>query len=264
MNPLAVVPTYLTTTGDLDVALTAIGSLCETAPDAGILVVDDGSPRPELVEALQAAASERFQAEVYAKDENSGFARTVNVGLRRALEEGRDAVLVNADVEFFEPGWLDRMVSQERSDGDGLASVVGARLLYPSGLIQHAGVYFSILTRSFGHIYQYGPGDLPEALTARVCPVTAALQFIRHECLTGVGLYDEEFRMGFEDVDYCIRTFKSGRECVYQPKVLAFHHESLFRGRPSPKLADWQARSAILLNRKYARENFAQWVPAVV
>jgi GT2 family glycosyltransferase len=262
VKPLAVVPTYLRSAEDLDVALTAIGSLHATA-DTDILVVDDGSPAPELVEALE-AATEGFQAEVHRKETNSGFSKTVNVGLLRARKEGRDAVLVNADVEFFQSGWLERMQQQERSNGEGLASIVGARLLYPNGLIQHAGVYFSILTRSFGHIYQYGPGDLPEALWARRCPVTAALMFIRHECMDGIGLYDEGFQMGFEDVDYCIRAFKSGRECVYQPKVLAFHHESLFRGRPSPKIADWQARSFVRIMRKYARENFIEWVPSVI
>jgi GT2 family glycosyltransferase len=262
VKPLAVVPTYLRSTEDLEVAITAVASLAATA-DAEILVVDDGSPRADLVDALEAATA-GFESEVHRKEDNTGFSRTVNVGLAAALEEGRDAVLVNADVEFFQSGWLERMQGQEREDGSGPASIVGARLLYPNGLIQHAGVYFSILTRSFGHIYQYGPGDLPEALWARRCPVTAALMFIRHECMEAIGLYDEQFQMGFEDVDYCIRAFKSGRECVYQPKVLAFHHESLFRGRPSPKLADWQMRSLIYLNRKYARENFAEWVPSVI
>jgi GT2 family glycosyltransferase len=263
VKPLAVVPTYLRSPEDLEVALTAIASLRSSAPEADVLVVDDGSPATHLVDELE-MASLGLESEVHRKQSNDGFSITVNVGLNRARDEGRDVVLVNADVEFFEGGWLERMVRQERSDGDGLASVVGARLLYPNGLIQHAGVYFSILTRSFGHIYQYGPGDLPEALSARRCPVTAALMFIRHECLEAVGVYDEHFQMGFEDVDYCLRTFKSGRECVYQPLVRAFHHESLFRGRPSPKLADWQARSFIYLNRKYAGENFVQWVPAVV
>jgi hypothetical protein len=54
----------------------------------------------------------------------------------------------------------------------------------------------------------------------------------------------------------------AGGECVYQPKVRATHHEQMFRGRPSPKLADWQQRSFLRLMAKHRETNFAEWVPA--
>lgn len=262
-DSLVVVPTYIRSPRDLQVTLTMLESLRKTQPDVDCLVVDDGSPAIELVDEMGAATS-RLQFELYRKDANEGFSKTVNVGLRRALEQGQNAVLVNADIEFIDTRWLERMEIQERQDGTGLASVVGARLLYPTGLIQHAGIFFSLLHRTFGHIYQYAPGDLPEALHARACPVTGALQFIRHECLDTVGIYDDEFTMGFEDVDYCIRAWLSGRQAVYQPEVRAFHHESLFRGVPSPKVADWQNRSWIYFMTKYRTTSFAEFVPSLV
>ena len=83
------------------------------------------------------------------------------------------------------------------------------------------------------HRFQYGPNDLPEALVPCRCPVTAALQLIRHETLETVGIYDEGYRMAFEDVDYCLRVFEAGLECIYEPSVRAFHREKFFRGRPS-------------------------------
>ena len=55
-------------------------------------------------------------------------------------------------------------VMRARTDTQGRpAAVVGARLLYPNGLLQHAGVYFSRLNRGFAHRFNHGPGDLPEA-----------------------------------------------------------------------------------------------------
>lgn len=262
-QPQIVVPTYVRSPGDLQLTLDMMQSLRVTEPDAKVLLIDDASPAPALVDEIEAASS-RLEMELIRKEENEGFARTVNVGLRRALDEGRDAVLVNADMEFFEAGWLERMQRQQRSDEQGPAEVVGGLLLYPSGLIQHAGIFFSLLHRSFGHIYQYAPQDLPEAGYARRCPVTGALQFIRHATLEKVGLYDEEFRMGFEDVDYCIRVFLAGGECVYQPRVRAYHYESMFRGQPSPKLAEWQANSWWYFMQKYKATNFAEWVPSLV
>ena len=91
--------------------------------------------------------------------------------------------------------------------------------------------------------------------------MTGALQFIRHSCLETVGIYDEKFSMGWEDVDYCIRTFLEGEACVYNPNVRAFHHEMMFRGRPSEKVRDWQAKSFLYLCVKYERQSFAGLVP---
>lgn len=262
MKPLVVIPTYLTEPEDVETVRTAIDSVRKTEHDAvDILVVDDGSPERELVGLLEAQSSQ-LKFDLHRKDENSGFSKTVNVGLRRCLEEDRDAILLNADMEITTPNWLGHFRATTGSDGD-LASVVGAMLLYPDGTIQHAGVYFSLLTRTFDHRYKHGPANLPEALRKEVCPVTAAFMFIRHDCLAEVGIYDEDFKMGWEDVDYCIRTFLAGRQCVYNPNVRGFHYEMKFRGRPNPKIKDWQDQSFVYLIMKYQNQSFADFVPFV-
>jgi GT2 family glycosyltransferase len=257
---IAVVPTYLRTPEDLDVLLRCLVSLRETAPQADVLVVDDRSPAADLVDMIEHAGDE-LGIELRRRPVNGGFSRAVNVGLRRALDEGRDAVLVNADIEFHEQRWLEPML--ERTDTTGApAAVVGARLLYPNGLLQHAGVYYSALHRFWSHRYALGPGDLPEALMPCRCPVTGALQLIRHECLADVGLYDESFRMGWEDVDYCLRVFAAGRECIYEPTACAMHAESLFRSRTGEGQDDWQNESWRALGRKYAATDLSAFMPS--
>lgn len=266
MKPLIVIPTYVTKATDMELLDACLRSIEMTAGDTSdVLVVDDFSPDDDLKNGLH-HMTERIGGEVVFKPENTGFSRTVNVGLRRALQEGRDVVLCNADIEFdHTKDWLDRMLTQTASDGSDLAPIVGARLLYPDGRIQHAGVYFSLLTRSFGHIYQHGPGNLPEANRPRVCPVTGALQLIRHSTLEKLGLYDERFRMGFEDVDYCVRAWKEGLESVYAPGVIATHHESVFRSTQDPKskLARWQHESWLYFAEKWGSSNFAEFVPSL-
>lgn len=262
-KPLSIIPTYLRRPQDLDVFVTCLRTLRETAGDrCDVLVVDDGSPDLELARALRTQC-DLYDAELCPKEENEGFSRTVNVGLRRALDEGRDAILVNSDIEFgLTTDWLGLMLRQTRDDGDGLASVVGALLIYPNGLIQHGGIFFSLLTREFGHRFHYGPGDLPEAQVATVCPVTAALQFIRHECLAEVGVYDEEgFRLGWEDVDYNVRTWLSGRQCVYQPGIRAIHHEQFTRGQVNEKIERWTHESWMRFAAKWSDQSFAEFVP---
>lgn len=260
MKPLVVIPTFLREPGDVEVTLEAVRSVQKTEADnAEVLCVDDGSPAGDLVDELERHTSE-LPFEVHRKSMNEGFSKTVNVGLRRALNEGRDAVLMNADMEVTTPMWVSRFRAT-KDEQQQPAAVVGALLCYPTGLIQHAGIYFSLLTRTFDHYYKYGPMNLPEALKPRICPVTGAFQYIRHSTLEKVGLYDENFYMGWEDVDYCIRTFLSGEQCVFNPEVRGFHHEMMFRGRPSPKVADWQAKSWVYLAEKYAEQSFAGLVP---
>src|SRR5215213_9115206 len=135
---LAVVPAYVRRESDMELLLTTLVTLQNTAPHVRTLVVDDASPAAHLVDQLAAIAGE-VGADVVRNAENSGFARTVNVGLREALATGADAVLVNADIDFDRPGWLEPMLLRTDTLGRP-AAVVGAKLLYPSGTIQHAGV----------------------------------------------------------------------------------------------------------------------------
>ena len=257
---LAVVPTYLRTPEDLDVLLRCLVSLRQTAAQADVLVVDDCSPAAELVDMIELAAGE-LEVELVRRPRNGGFSRTVNVGLRRALEEGRDAVLVNADIEFHWSRWLEAML--ERTDTSGApAAVVGARLVYPNGLLQHAGVFYSALHRRWSQRFAFGPADLPEALVPARCPVTGALQLIRHDCLAAVGVYDEAFRMGWEDVDYCLRVFASGRECIYEPAARATHAESLFRSRTPAGQDGWESDSWRTMRAKHADTDLTPYMPA--
>jgi O-antigen biosynthesis protein len=259
---LCVIPSYLRTPAELDVLIRCLVSLATTAPGAAVMVVDDGSPAGELVDALEVACDELGFALVRS-DENAGFSATVNVGLRYALDAGLDAVLVNADIEFIDAGWLDRM--RDRTDAQGRpAAVVGARLLYGNGTIQHAGVFLSLLNRDWLHRFQYGPNDLPEALVACRCPVTAALQFIRHETLVEVGLYDEGYRMCFEDVDYCLRVFEAGLDCIYEPSVRAYHLEKFFRSTPNDRIQRWTVESVARMKMLWGHKDLSQWVPEVL
>jgi GT2 family glycosyltransferase len=246
---------------DLGMAVRTVETLRETAGDrCDVLFVDDASPEDDLVAGLREAAN-RFDADMVAKDANEGFSRAVNVGLRRCLRDCTDAILVNADIEFgLTEDWLGLMLKQ-RGENGRLAAIVGGLLVYPNGLIQHGGIYFSLLTREFGHRFQWGPGNLPEAQVAARCPVTGALQFIRHETLMALGPYDETFKLGWEDVDYGIRAFLSGRECIYQPGIRAVHHESAFRGRADEKILKWTEQSWLRFCGKYSDVSFAEFVP---
>lgn len=261
---LAVVPVYLREAEELDVVLRCLVSLWTStdSADTVAMIVDDGSPATELVDQLEVAVGELGYM-LHRQPENGGFSRAVNVGLQRALDAEADAVLVNADIEFFQHGWLDHMRARLDTQKQP-AAVVGARLLYPTGLIQHGGIYFSLLKRDWFHRFHFGPGDLDQAQVPFRCPVTAALQFIRWETLDQVGLYDEGYRMCFEDVDYCLRVFEAGLECIYEPAAAAYHLEKYFRSKPSPTIQQWTEASTQRLWSRWGDTDLSQFIPEVL
>jgi len=258
MSVLGVMPVYVKDQRTYELTLTAASSFFATTPlnrlyDPGLLLVDDGSPDRDAVEAL-------FEGgfAIGERPENLGFAKTVNEGLSLALGTGHDALLVNADMEFSDNGWLEAMLDTD-------ADIVGSKLLYPSGLVQHAGIYYSFYTRLFSHIGRFAPADTPELNVERECPVTGALMLIRHHVLEKIGLFDETFGFGFEDVDYCLTAIQAGLKVVYQPKAVALHHESAFRG---PKPPDWikerMDQSWNYFQEKHAGTDIASLVPTLL
>jgi len=256
---LAIVPVSLRSQAQLDVLVGCLMSLWSTAPEIEVICVDDGSPEPGLVAQLEAATTE-LGYELHRRTSRGGTAAAANVGLHRALETGRDALVLAPEVGFLDAGWhallKDRSDTQRRP-----AAVVGARILYTNGLIQHAGMFFSLLGRDFRYRFRLGPGDLPEALVPCRCLVSGALQLIRFETLEAVGVYDEEFPHGWEDVDYCLRTFAAGLECIYEPNVRGLHHGHEGGADDDQRMRDGSEQSALHLRAKYSATDLSAYVP---
>jgi GT2 family glycosyltransferase len=245
---LAIIPSFARRPQDLEVLETCLTTLRDTTrySHCAVLVVDDGSPLEGSVHLAHTFGAGAIRTE------NRGFSRAVNVGLRQANYEGRDAVLVNTDIEFTHKGWLEAM---RESPGD----VVGALLLYPKKCVQHSGIYYSSLHRAWSERFKFAPSDLPAVHVARDCPVTGALQYIRRTTMETIGYYDEDFRLGWEDVDYCLRAFDAGLTCRYEPKAVAVHHESFSRGRKNAQIEEWTRASWKHLHEKHDGKDFTVW-----
>lgn len=255
-DTLIIIPTYISKREHAVVLDKCVKSIRETT-NTEILLVDDCSPSEDQRELLFSFFENNYEnISAIVKEENEGFSATVNHGLKKAIFEERDALLLNADIEFTNNVWLDNL---EDTDAD----IVGALLLYPNDIIQHAGIYFSSFSRNFDHRFKGAPSNCPQAHIPCECPVTGALQFIRKECLNDVGLYDENFRLGYEDVDFMIRAITGGYKSLYNPKVTAYHHESLMRGNdPSDQHVQWQKESYMTLVKKYGGVEFYSVAPS--
>ncbi|HJT18925.1 MAG TPA: glycosyltransferase [Nitrospira sp.] len=178
---------------------------------------------------------------VISNRENVGFAKACNQGARMA--KGRYLVFLNNDTIPL-PGWLDALVAEAEAHRE--VGIVGSKLLYADGTIQHAGVLFMRNGLGPYHRYRLAPADLP-AVNRRceLQAVTGACLLIRSSLFHDVGGFDEAFRNGFEDVDLCLKIKQTGHLVVYQPRSLLYHLESQTPGR---KLYD-EVNAELLRNR---------------
>lgn len=154
-------------------------------------------------------------------------------------------LFLNDDTTVIEPGWLEAMVEHAARPEVG---AVGARLLYPDGRIQHAGVVIGIFGVC-GHVFKGFPGNratyqgLGETVR-NVSAVTGACLMVRAEVFREAGGFEEErFPVAYNDIDLCLRILRRGRRVVYTPHALLYHHEAYskpWRHR-DPSLAEIRA-----------------------
>ncbi|GAB4361718.1 MAG: hypothetical protein Kow00128_00770 [Deltaproteobacteria bacterium] len=156
---------------------------------------------------------------------NGGFSRACNTGARTA--RGEYLVFLNNDTEP-QAGWLPPLLAEVEA---GRAEICGARLLYPDGTIQHAGVAFNEKSRPY-HIFRRFPANDPAVVRKRAMRcVTASCMLVRKEMFLALGGFDEGFRNGFEDVDFCLRAGAAGKRILYVPESVLVHYEETSPGR---------------------------------
>ncbi len=218
-----VIPTY----GDPAFVAAAVSSIRRTTQRelVTIVVADDATPDPEHVDALRAIEG---VDELILGEDNVGFAANANRGLR-AADPALDVVLLNADVVAHDR-WLDCLQYAAYAADD--VGIVGAKLLYPDGRIQHAGVQRNLGAPVwFDHRFRFKPASYgPANITVPALAVTGACMYVKRAVIDAIGLLDERYPMAYEDVDWCLRAWQGGWRVLYFPPATLEHHESVTRG----------------------------------
>ena len=152
-----------------------------------------------------------------------------------AAEEanGELLLLLNNDVEITDSRWLSEMVVQfGRAD----VGVVGKKLLWPNGMVQHGGVVVGInglAAHAFNDCQSDDPGYMGlNQFDREQSAVTAACLMVRREDFLGVGGFDaEHLPVAFNDVDLCLKLRGLGKKVVLTTRFPLIHHESATRGK---------------------------------
>ncbi|MBD0315194.1 MAG: glycosyltransferase [Nitrospiraceae bacterium] len=209
----------------MELTIQCLSKLAEATEgmDYEVIVIDNHSTdgTPEFLNRLGG------DIRIIRNQENLGFAKACNQGARMA--RGQYLVFLNNDTIPM-TGWLNALVAEAEAHAE--VGIVGSKLLYPDGTIQHAGVAFHRSGLGPYHAYCQAPSDLPAVNRRReLQAVTGACLLIRRSLFEELGGFHEGFQNGFEDVDLCLRARQQGHLVIYQPSSVLYHLESQTPGR---------------------------------
>jgi GT2 family glycosyltransferase len=233
-----VIPVY----GGVELTRQCVESLISAGLDARdeLIVVDNASPDATLEFLATLESLVPIPVTVISNDENRNFAGACNQGAKAA--RGEYVLFLNNDT-VVGGKWLDEMIAEAESSG---AQIIGARLHYGDGRIQHAGV--CVERGCFPrHLHRLAPADTPAARDSYDCQiVTGACMLVPRSDFLALGGFDCEFVNGGEDIDFCWRAREAGLRVRYCGRTDILHLESQSEGR---NLRDLE--NVKLLNRKW-------------
>lgn len=201
-------------------------------PNFEVILVDNASTDPAVFAYYDRITVEK-KVRVLKYTDAFNFSLYCNRG---AAQSERDVVLfLNNDVEIIDPGWLEQMMQWFELPETGM---VGARLLYPDGTIQHAGVVIGMEGHA-GHIFN----GLPEGSSGAFGSVdwyrnyltqTAACMALRRNLFAQVGGFDERYQLVFNDMHLGLKVVEAGYRVIHTPFARLIHYEGKSRAKYNP------------------------------
>ena len=254
-DPAPTVTAIIPTRDHPDLLEACVAGLLEQTdyPALELCIVDNGS-RTERALRLLERLERTPRVRVLRIDAPFNFSALNNEAAAGA--DSRLLAFVNDDILVVEPGWLKAMAAYAIQPSVG---AVGAKLFYPDGRIQHAGIVLGLGPhRVAGHEFRGAPGESPgpqnRLLLAReASAVTAACMVVDRERFLAAGGFDETaLPVAFNDVDLCLKLADRGWRTVWTPQARLMHLESASRG------SDKAAEAAGRLDRE-ARAMRERW-----
>ena len=195
-----------------------------------MILVDNRSEEKETLELFERYKKKYDNFRVVKADMDFNYSKINNLAVKKA--KGEVVILLNNDTEVITPEWMTWMVGYAIQPHVG---AVGAKLLYPDGTIQHAGVVLG-LGGVAGHAYigkgcdelgMYGRLRVPYDYGA----VTAACLCVEKKKFEEVGGLEEKgLKVAFNDIDFDMKLLDKGYYNVLLPMVELYHYESKSRG----------------------------------
>ncbi|MFZ3152368.1 glycosyltransferase [Pseudomonas sp.] len=229
-------------------------------PHYELLIVDNNSETPEACEWLAGIESlGEAQLRVLRYPHPFNYAAINNMAVREA--RGEYLVLLNNDTAIIREDWLDELLNHAQRPEVG---IVGAKLLYPDGRIQHAGVLLG-LRGPADHPFIGEPMDAPGymqrlQIDQNYSAVTAACLMIRKSVYDQVeGMDEHAFKVSYNDIDLCLKVGAAGYLNVWTPHAVLLHEGSVSQKKVDPASAE--AKRKRFVGEQDAM--YAKWLPTL-
>lgn len=217
-----------------------------------VIIVDNNSMEQATVEYLN-SMRERSGVRIIEYSEEFNFSAINNAAAAQA--KGEYLLFLNNDTEVISPDWVEAMLEHAQRPEVG---AVGARLLYPDGSLQHAGIIMG-MGHIAGHVQKHLPGESPgyfnrAKVIQNFSAVTAACLMIKTSLFNEVGGFNAtDLAIAFNDVDLCLRLRERGFLIVWTPYAELTHYESYSRGlEDQPDKVARFYREANYIRRRWA------------
>lgn len=196
----------------------------QTYQDYIIYLVDNGS-NPKEVEALQMLYAQHPKIQLHFNPDNLGFTRGNNVVLRELLTREKDlpfVVLLNNDTQVS-PQWLAQLVKTAEQQQ---ADMVASKMInyYERSRMDNAG-HQMLNTLEILPLGNEEPITVFNAPLENMGPCAGAALYTT-AMLRDIGLFDEHFQNGYEDVELGLRGIICGYRSVYAPQAVVYHKVS--------------------------------------
>lgn len=189
----------------------------------------------------------KFPKHIILKTKNNlGFAYGNNVGIKIAIHNNADYILLLNNDTVVEEDFLSKMVLCAENNKN--VGIVGGKIYnyFMPETIDYAGGYFDY--SKFISIH-YRDCD---SFDKDVSFIIGCLMLIKADVFEKVGLLSEEFFMYYEDTDFCIRVSENGFRLIYTPEAIIYHKISgSTGGNQSPFSIKWNNRNRLIMIYKY-------------
>lgn len=193
------------------------------------IIVENNSTEEETF-AYYKEIEKRDNVRVLYYKEDFNYSRINNFGAKEA--NGEYVLLLNNDTEMIEPDSIKEMLDVCMRPDVG---IVGAKLIFEDNTIQHAGViigFGGVAGHAFIGQDRDDNGYFSRIISVQdLSAVTAACLMVRRSVFDEVEGLNEEFKVAFNDIDFCLKVRKEGYLVVYNPYAQFYHYESKSRGQ---------------------------------
>ncbi|WP_084407293.1 glycosyltransferase family 2 protein [Aestuariibacter salexigens] len=219
-------------------------------PEFEIIIVDNHSQTEEALRYFDSLHHSHITVLRYPHPFN--YSAINNFAVHHA--RGDYIALLNDDIEVKTHNWLNDLMAWAAQENVG---AVGAKLFYPDGRIQHAGLTIG-MGHAAGHTHRFEDGETCGYLgrlcsTQQVKAVTAACLVVeKHKFNLVNGLDEREFAIAYNDVDLCLKLDKLGYQNILCVEAELIHYESVSRGSDlEPEKQQRYRRELKKLQRKW-------------